>query len=77
MRSFLRVSISAMRSFAALFQNFVTGTGSATLFALRDGRLREREVDEVGIFVFDLIEPGLDVLHVVDIFDQCLFRRSR
>ena len=32
-----------------------------------------REVDEVRIFVLNLVEPRLDVLHVVDIFDHALF----
>ena len=32
-----------------------------------------RDVHEVGMLLFDLVEAGLDVLHVVDIFDQALF----
>src|SRR5258707_4480150 len=35
--------------------------------------LAGREVHEVGIFVFDLVNAGFDVFHVVDIFDQPLF----
>src|SRR5277367_539852 len=31
------------------------------------------EIHEVGILVFDLVDAGLDVFHVVDIFDQTLF----
>src|ERR1700678_582341 len=37
-RSFLRFSMSGMRSLAALFQNFATGMGSAPLFARGDNQ---------------------------------------
>ena len=32
-----------------------------------------RDIDEVRMLVANLVEPGLDVLHVVDIFDRALF----
>ena len=35
--------------------------------------LAGRDVHEVGMFLFDFVEAGFDVLHVVDIFDQALF----
>src|SRR5271156_6264135 len=31
------------------------------------------EVHEVGIFPLDLVEAGLDILHIVDIFDLAFF----
>jgi hypothetical protein len=34
-----------------------------------------REIHEVRIFILDLVDAGLNVLHVVDIFDQAPFRR--
>src|ERR1700722_554731 len=45
-------------------------------YALRIHRTKDlagSEVHEVGIFPLDLVETGLDVLHIVDIFDLTLF----
>ena len=73
-RSFLRFSISGMRSLPALFQNFAAGIGSATLFGIdRPEDFVRGDVHEVRMLVFDLVDARLDVLHVVDIFDQAFF----
>ncbi len=74
MRSFLRFSMSGIRSLAALFQNFVAGMGSATLFGVdRPKHFVRGDFDKIRVLVFDFIDSGLDVLHIIDIFDQAFF----
>ena len=52
----------------------VLGTGSATTSTSRVTEdVMRSDIDEVGIGFLDLVDIGLDVLHVVEVFDGSLF----
>ena len=73
MRTLARFSISAMRSLADLVQAPV-GIGSATTltFVGRNTSCAAM-INEIGVGVVDLVEAGLDILHLVYVFDRSLF----